>query len=70
MMGRSRERGGGGGVVTGSFGIVLALVSLGENANINPLLLIKFCGLKHLFGGGSEVILEINFVHILKFPSD
>jgi len=49
MTGRSRE--GEEGVVAGSFGVVLAVVSLGENANINPLL-IKFCGLKNLFGWG------------------
>jgi len=45
--------------------------SLGEKPNINPLLLIKFCGLNRLFGiGFSGEILEVNVVHVLKFSSD
>ena len=45
--------------------------SLGEKPNINPLHLIKFGGLKRLFGiGFSGEILEVNFVHVLKFSSD
>jgi hypothetical protein len=45
--------------------------SLGEKPNINPLHLIKFCGLNRLFGiGFSGEILEVIYVHVLKFSSD
>ena len=45
--------------------------SLGEKPNINPLHLIKFCGLNRLFGiGFSGEILEVIYVRVLKFSSD
>jgi hypothetical protein len=47
-----RRREGEEGVVVGVFIIMLAVVSLGEKPNFNPLLLVKFCGLKRLFGWG------------------
>jgi hypothetical protein len=39
-------------VVTGSFGVVPTVVSLGENPNTNPLISVKFCELKRLFVWG------------------
>ena len=45
--------------------------SLGEKPTINPLHLIKSCGLNRLFGiGFSGEILDVIFVHVLKFSSD
>jgi len=45
--------------------------SIGEKPNINPLHLIKFCGLNRLFGiGFSGKILEVIYIHVLIFSSD
>ena len=50
---------------------MLAVVTLGEKPNMNPLLLVMFCGSNHLIRRGLVgVILEITLVHILKIPSD
>ena len=63
--------GGGGkkgrGVDAGCFIGVLAVVALGEMPNHDPILLMKFHGLNHLFRCGLVgAILEINFFHVLK----
>jgi hypothetical protein len=46
---------------------VFVMVTLDEFPNLNSHLLIKFCGLKHLFGRALVgVILDFNLIHILK----
>jgi hypothetical protein len=54
------------GVVAGCFGVVLAVVLLGEKPNVDPLYLIKLCESKRVFGWGLVgVIPEVNLAHVL-----
>jgi hypothetical protein len=50
---------------------MLAVVSLCEKPNINPPSFDQVLWIQALvWMGFSGVILEINFVHVLKFPSE
>jgi len=45
---------------------VLIVVSIGKMSNLDPLHLIKLCGLNHLFRRGLlGLILEINLIIVL-----
>jgi hypothetical protein len=59
---RKEERGESLGIVT-----VFIVVDLGKMLKLNPLILVKICGLNRLSRGRSlGVNLEINHVHVLK----